>query len=444
MSSSVSSGPSVSTKPSGDGQRRHPHFGVNAALDRVAKRVPTRAPSGARVYAPERWLVRRLLQAIGNPPVHFVLWDGQAISGADGPPIARVLIRDRPTFLKLIADADFHFGDAYAAGRIDVEGDLLGLLEYVYRAESNRWRPPGRLRAAVASWLARVESNTLAGSRSHIQHHYDIGNDFYELWLDKNLVYTCAYFPSPEMTLEAAQSAKMDLICRKLWLRPAETVVEAGCGWGGLARHMARNFGVSVKAYNVSHEQVEYARARARAEGLDRQVEFIEDDYRNVAGQFDAFVSIGMLEHVGFDHYRRLGGVIDRCLKPGGRGIVHSIGRDWPGPVNRWIERRIFPGAQLPSLRQMTEVFEPWKLSILDVENLRLHYAETLKHWLVRFDAARDRVTAMFDEPFVRAWRLYLIGSIAGFTTGTLQLFQILFTRNAMNEIPWSRQRMLG
>ena len=439
MSSSVSSGPPISSKLP---ESRDPHrgrcSGIGVPVDRIVK--PSHA--AGHVYALDRWLAGQLWEAIGDPAVHFVLWDGREVPEGNSSPVARVVVHDRPTLLKLVVGADLHFGDAYSAGRIDVEGDLLALLESIFRADSARWKPPGRVRAALATWQRQQQSNTVAGSRSNIHHHYDIGNEFYQLWLDKQMLYTCAYFPSPETTLEEAQVAKMDLICRKLWLRPGETVVEAGCGWGALACHMAGNYGVLVKAYNVSHEQIEYARARARAEGLASRVEFIEDDYRNIAGQFDAFVSIGMLEHVGVEHYQELGGVIHRCLRPDGRGMIHTIGRDFPDRLNRWIERRIFPGANPPSLCEMMEVFEPWRLSVLDVENLRLHYAQTIRHWLARFEAAADRVAAMFDESLVRAWRLYLIGSIAAFTCGTLQLFQVLFARNAMNQIPWTRDRL--
>ena len=342
--------------------------------------------------------------------------------------------------LKLVWHAELQFGDAYSAGRLEVEGNLLALLEAIYQCEKKtRPGPLGKLRARCRR---RTHSNTLRGSRANIHHHYDIRDDFYRLWLDKEMVYTCAYFASPTATLEEAQLAKLEYVCRKLWLKPGDTVVEAGCGWGALALYMAKHYGVAVQSYNVSHEQIQYAQRRARSEGLDDRVRFIEDDYRNIRGQFDAFVSVGMLEHVGLDHYDELSATIDRCLSPVGRGLIHSIGRDHPGPINPWIERRIFPGAQPPSLHEMMDLFEPRGFSVLDVENLRLHYADTLHHWLARFDAAADRVAEMFDQDFVRAWRLYLIGSLAGFTTGTLQLFQIVMARPGMNEIPRTRARL--
>jgi cyclopropane-fatty-acyl-phospholipid synthase len=233
----------------------------------------------------------------------------------------------------------------------------------------------------------------------------------------------------------------MDLVCRKLRLTPGERVVEAGCGWGSLALFMARHHGVSVRAFNLSAEQVAYARERARLEGLENLVEFVEDDYRNVTGQYDVFVSVGMLEHVGRTDYPTLGRVIDRSLGEHGRGLLHFIGRNRPAPLNPWIRRRIFPGAYPPTLREVFEdILEPRALSVLDVDNLRLHYAKTLEHWGQRFEASTDEVGAMFDEPFVRAWRLYLAGSQAAFSTGWMQLFQVLFARGSTNAIPWTRQ----
>ncbi len=251
--------------------------------------------------------------------------------------------------------------------------------------------------------------------------------------------YTCAYFPDPAMSLEEAQLAKLHHVCRKLQLKPGDRVVEAGCGWGGLARFMAREYGVTVKAYNISREQVKYARERAAEEGLSGQVEYIEDDYRNIEGEFDVFVSVGMLEHVGTRDYRVLGDVIDRCLTPTGRALIHTIGRNQPGPMNAWIERRIFPGAYPPTLREMMDIFEPNRFSVLDVENLRLHYARTLEHWLQRYEQHVPEIEANLDAAFVRAWRLYLAGSIAAFTSGELQLFQVVFSRASNNLLPWSR-----
>lgn len=418
------------------------------------KAVPLSIPTGAdssavdidrpagssRVTGVDRWLARRMLQIMGEPTIDVVLWNGEQVAGSQVAPVARVRIRDRKALYKLLTHLDLHFGDLYAVGRIEVEGSLVTFLEIASRATHNTSQ------IGFLKQLTRVftgpRHNTLAGSRSNIHHHYDISNDFYEHWLDKEMQYTCAYFPDPEMTLEQAQIAKMDHVCRKLRLEPGDTVVEAGCGWGGLARHMARHYGARVKAYNISHEQVTYARERAKSEGLADRVEYIEDDYRNVSGKYDVFVSVGMLEHVGVDHYGELGEVIHRSLTDTGRGLIHTIGRNRAGRLNPWIEKRIFPGAHPPSLREMMDIFEPREFSVLDVENLRLHYAKTLEHWLDRYEKHIDQVTGMFDLDFIRTWRLYLSGSIAAFTTGSLQLFQITFARPMDNDIPWNRAHL--
>lgn len=211
---------------------------------------------------------------------------------------------------------------------------------------------------------------------------------------------------------------------------------------GALALHMAKHFGVRVKAYNISREQIGWARERADQEGLNQQVEFVHDDWRNIRGQFDTFVSVGMLEHIGVKNYPRLGNIIRDCMRPEGIGLIHSIGQIAPDPMNPWIERRIFPGAYTPTLGQMMDVFETANFSVLDVENLRLHYAETLRHWLQRFEDSREQVRVEFGEQFVRMWRMYLAGSVAAFDSGYLQLFQVVFAEGTSNEIPRTREHM--
>jgi cyclopropane-fatty-acyl-phospholipid synthase len=384
-------------------------------------------------------LLSRLLAFLGDPPLEFVLWTGESVRPAVvAEPVASLRIADRAALFGLLADPQVRFGESYSDGRITVDGDLVGVLEAVYRSGTNSTRRYSVLRRGV-EMMRRRRVNTLPGSRDNIHHHYDIGNKFYSLWLGKTMAYTCAYYPTPIAALDEAQVAKMDHVCRKMRLKPGESVVEAGCGWGSLAIHMAQNYGVKVRAFNISHEQVAFARERAQREGVGSSVEFVEDDYRNITGKYDAFVSVGMLEHVGVENYPGLGRVIQQCLGTVGRGLIHSIGRNRPAPMHPWIEKRIFPGAYPPSLGEMMQIFEPWNLSILDVENIRLHYARTLRHWMALYEGATDRVAEMFDEKFVRMWRLYLAGSIAGFTTGTLQLFQVLFAPGQNNDVPWTR-----
>jgi cyclopropane-fatty-acyl-phospholipid synthase len=349
-------------------------------------------------------------------------------------------MRDLHTLARVMLDPEVGFGEGWADERIRITGDLVEFLESIYTsADSPAWYSR-LLSALMNSWQA----NTLKGSRRNIRAHYDLGNDFYKLWLDRELVYTCAYFPSPSTTLEQAQIAKMDHVCRKVQLRRGEAVVEAGCGWGALALHMARNYGVRVRAFNISREQIEHARERARQEGLKHDVEFIDDDYRNASGKADAFVSVGMLEHVGRDHYRELGKVIRRVVGDRGRGLLHFIGRSKQAEFSRWIRKRIFPGAYAPSLSEALQVLEPFDYLVHDIEDLRPHYAKTLEHWLERFDKSAQTISSMYGANFERAWRLYLAGSMAGFRAGTLQLFQIVFSGRNFGRIPWTRAYLYG
>lgn len=389
------------------------------------------------------WLERRLAGALlrltGKFPLRVQVGRSEPVASAS-PAVASVKIRDAATLIKLLAYPDLNFGEGYIDGSIEVEGDLTELLEARARARLDRL---GSRRAVrIAALVDSTRANTLAGSRHNIHHHYDLGNEFYRLWLDDEMVYTCAYFPRPWATLEAAQLAKLDHVCRKLQLQRGDRLVEAGCGWGALALHAATRYGARVRAFNISREQLAFARYRAQALGVAGRCEFIEDDYRNLSGRYDAFVSVGMLEHVGREHYDELGRAIDRCLTDEGRGLIHSIGQNLPLPLNAWIEKRIFPGAYPPTLREIVSILEPVRCSVLDVENLRPHYALTIEHWLERFEANRERIAAMYDEAFVRAWRLYLSGSIAAFRAGTLQLFQVLFTRAGARSALWTREHL--
>lgn len=404
-------------------------------LDRTA---PQRSRSLSEL---ERRAITKFLNVIGDPPLRIALWDRDAISTSKSAPMATVHVRDRRTLYGLLTNSEIAAGEAYTEGRIEIEGDLPKTIELIFRGQRQ-----ARERSALArglGWLAmrRPRANTKIGSRHNIHQHYDIGNDFYKMWLDDQMQYTCAYFPSSDLTIEQAQVAKLDHICRKLRIKPGDTVVEAGCGWGSLALHIARRYGARVQAFNISHEQIVHARDQVKRAGLDDRVEYVEDDYRNIRHEYDVFVSVGMLEHVGPQNYQELGRVIDRCLKADGRGLIHSIVRNQPRMMNAWIEQRIFPGAYPPTLRQMMDILQPYNLSVLDIENLRLHYAATIEHWFERFQRSEVKVKDMFDEKFMRSWRLYLAGSIAAFKADSLQLLQVLFARGDY-EHPWSRDYM--
>lgn len=366
--------------------------------------------------------------------------DGESIAPPPSTqPVGRLRFIDRRAVWRVITDPMFQFPEMYSAGRVLIEGSIEDVLIEIYGAlKRTGYRATLPMRVVSAfRWPRRT---SLRAAKDNIHHHYDVGNEFYSWWLDERMAYTCAYFPRPDATLEEAQLAKFDHVCRKVRMRPGMAVVEAGCGWGGLALHMARHYGVTVKAYNISHEQIVFARERAQAEGLSDRVEFIEADWRTIHGTADVWMSVGMLEHVGAKNYSELGRLIHRVLRPGGRGLIHTIGQNEPRPASPWIERRIFPGGYPPALSEMMRIFESGGFSVLDVENLRLHYAQTLRHWLARYQQHEDRVRQLFDERFVRMWRFYLAGSIAAFVTGSYQLFQVVFNRDMDNDVALTRE----
>lgn len=412
-------------------------------LDFSDDAAPQASTSG-RASSLKKHLMKVFLRAMYPAPVAVELWDGEPLFEGEGEPEVTVRVKSHRAFWGLITNPDLNFGDYYSDGSVEVVGDLYRFIELASLYKPGAVSEDGTLSRLLAMLgKGRPRHNTLAGSRQNIHHHYDLSNEFYELWLDRDYMqYTCAYYPSADMSIEQSQAAKLHHVCRKLQLKEGDEVIEVGCGWGGLARFMAKEYGARVQAYNISHQQIKYARERAAAEGLEGRVEYIEDDYRNASGEYDVFVSIGMLEHVGVPNYPALGGMIDKCLRRDGRGLIHSIGRNRPRIMNRWIEKRIFPGAYPPTLKEMSAIFEPYDFSVLDVENLRLHYALTLEHWLDRFEQNLSRIRELFDDRFVRAWRLYLTGSIAAFRLGDLQLFQVVFNRGDSNNVPMSRKHL--
>jgi cyclopropane-fatty-acyl-phospholipid synthase len=428
--------------PSMRGESNHPRNGsANGSSHSSRPEQHAGAPSPHTPWAPsshrpcwklERNLLERVFRQSGHPKVFIELWDGTVV-GDPQTAVGQILIHNPTALRRLLWYPSLAFGECYSDGSLEIRGELIETLIEINRGLS-RVRPVNKPPRRFSSL-----SHSLSRSKSSVHHHYDIGNDFYKLWLDPRLVYTCAYYPTPEATLAQAQVAKLDYVCRKLRLKPGERVAEAGCGWGALAMHMAREYGVSVQAYNLSTEQIQHAREWAAAEGLSDRVQFIQDDYRHMTGEFDAFVSVGMLEHVGPECYRGMGELISRVLTPSGRGLIHSIGRNIARDLDPWTDKYIFPNAYPPSLREMMDIFEGSRLSVLDVENLRLHYARTCADWLANFERHADKVGAMFDERFVRMWRLYLASSSASFATGDLQLFQVVFARAQCNDLPITR-----
>jgi cyclopropane-fatty-acyl-phospholipid synthase len=312
-------------------------------------------------------------------------------------------------------------------------GRIWDFLELVGRnlvEGENKSLPFGISRALGFLLRTYHQLNPAHRSRRNVAHHYDLSGELYELFLDADRQYSCAYFARPDMTLEEAQTAKKRHIARKLMLCPGDTVLDIGCGWGGMALTLAEMADVQVLGVTLSQEQLAVARSRAEKAGVSERVRFELMDYRHVEGSFDRIVSVGMFEHVGAPHYREFFETVERLLKKDGVALLHTIGRnDPPGITSPFIRKYIFPGGYIPALSEVAQRIERTGLFMTDVEILRLHYAETLKHWRHRFLENWERAKEIYDERFCRMWEFYLAGSEMSFRYDTMVNFQIQLTR---------------
>jgi cyclopropane-fatty-acyl-phospholipid synthase len=347
-----------------------------------------------------------------------VTWpDGRTVRYGDGDAAhaAAITVRDAATARRVSLNPSLAFGEAWMDGGIDVAGgstlyELLDLL--MLNLAAGNTPPAMRWAEAFSAWFRRFQQrNHLDRSRRNVAHHYDLSGRLYSLFLDRDRQYSCAYFPTGAETLEEAQVAKKRHIAAKLCLtRPGLRVLDIGSGWGGLAITLASEFGADVTGVTLSEEQFRESNARAEAAGLSGRVRFLLQDYRTVAERFDRIVSVGMFEHVGIVQYDTFFSTVSRCLAEDGVALIHAIGRpDGPGITNAWLRKYIFPGGYSPALSEVLPGIERSGLRVLDIEILRLHYAETLRHWRERFARNRDAVAALYDERFCRMWEFYLV-----------------------------------
>jgi cyclopropane-fatty-acyl-phospholipid synthase len=351
-------------------------------------------------------------------------------SGRPGPEAA-VVLRGRGTMWRLLLNPKLSLGEAYVDGGLVPQGcsihDVLAVVLANLRSNPKSPLVAWLRRAAARIWRPVDQFNAAGRARRNVAHHYDLNGQLYSIFLDRDLQYSCAYFPKGTETLEEAQTAKKHHIAAKLCLdRPGLSVLDVGCGWGGMALTLARDYGATVTGITLSTEQMGAAKARAEAEGLADRVSFQLLDYRAVDRRFDRIVSVGMFEHVGVFHYRAFFDTVSRCLKPDGVALLHTIGQwDGPGINNPWISKYIFPGAYCPALSEVMPAIERSGLLTTDIEVLRLHYAETLRHWRRRFAASRDTIATLYDERFCRMFEFYLSSCELGFRTGSLAVFQV-------------------
>jgi cyclopropane-fatty-acyl-phospholipid synthase len=385
-------------------------------------------------------VIDRVAAQRGDMAFSVRLWNGERRTYGTGPEDVAVRLKDRRTALGLLANPSLRFGEAYVAGDIEVEGDLGALMELLLRVARGDLAPGPLHRgfAAVARWARR---NSPRRSRRHVAHHYDLGNDFFALWLGQTMAYSCAYFRHPSDDLDTAQEQKFRHLCEKLRLEPGQTLLDVGCGWGGLAAHAAAHHGVNVVGITLSEAQKRHAEAMIAARGLGSQVEIRLADYRELRPRrpFDRIVSVGMFEHVGQALIPAYMGATARLLAEGGVGVLHTIGRMAPAPIDPWIGTHVFPGAYFPSLGELAAAMGDRDLAIADVEAWRLHYALTLDRWSEAFEEHAPAVAAQYGERFVRMWRLYLRSSAAAFRVGNVTVWQIQFTRGANNDLPLTR-----
>ena len=370
---------------------------------------------------------------------------GEHVHGPGGEPNATIRLHDKKLYRTLFLNPELRAGEAYMDGTLTVDGSIRDLLEvFAYNRDGLRKHPAQKV---LKGWLKKIrryhQRNKTSASRKNVQHHYDLSNEFYRLFLDEDLQYSCGYWPRKGMTLEQAQLEKKAHIAAKLNLKAGDRVLDIGCGWGGMAIYLAQNYDVKVVGVTLSDEQHALGVERVKALGLEDKVDIRLQDYRHVEGPFNAVVSVGMFEHVGIAHYQEYFSKIRDVLTDDGCALIHSIGRKGgPGTTGAWIRKYIFPGGYSPALSETFVEIEKSGLWMTDCEILRLHYAETLLEWDNRFQANREKAVEMFDEKFARMWEFYLIVSEFSFRHGKHMNFQIQLSKE-VTALPMARDYMV-
>ena len=386
-------------------------------------------------------LLRRIVKA-----GELTLYDARGAAHRFGDPSrgpqVSIRLHDGALNRRLLFNPRLRLGEAYMDGSLTVEsGGIYDLLEILTRNLGNRtagWLDDGQEWLRML-WRGVSQANRPARARHNVAHHYDLSGALYDLFLDSDRQYSCAYFPEPGSDLERAQLAKKRHIAAKLLLEPGQEVLDIGSGWGGLALYLAETGRVRVTGITLSEEQLAHARARVRAEGLEQSVRFALRDYRQQSGRFDRIVSVGMFEHVGLPNYPAFFRKLAELLSDDGVALIHSIAqRDPPSPTNPWLQRYIFPGGYTPSLSEILPAIEAAGLWVTDIEILRLHYAETLRCWRQRFLENWDRAAGLYDERFCRMWEFYLAGSEVAFRYQGQMVAQIQVAKT-IDKVPLRR-----
>ncbi len=365
------------------------------------------------------------------------LWNGSSKIYGDGNPKFKIIFNEPIPKADIIKDPSLAFGEGYMTKKIDIDGNIEDVIESLYKNKDSF------LGNDKFSRLVKAVKNNLKNSRENIQYHYDIGNDFYKLWLDDTMTYSCGYFKSKDDSLTEAQINKVEHILKKLNLKEGETLLDIGCGWGTLIIAAAKIYKVKSTGITLSSAQYEKVKERIENEGLNDLVQVKLMDYREMKDEkFDKVVSVGMLEHVGKDHLCEYFSSVNHLLNDKGISLVHCITNTSDEGTNSWINKYIFPGGYVPSIQELVADMCKENFNIIDVENLRMHYAKTLECWYSNFKSSLSEIKKMKDETFIRMWALYLNACAASFKSGNINLHQFLFSKGVNNDIPWTREYM--
>lgn len=373
-------------------------------------------------------------------------WDGSELSFGREAPAFVIHFKIPDIMDAILGDLSIGFGEAYARGDIEVDGDLGEVMSLAYKKDLfSKFLPAQKARLY---WLNLKSKASLKQTKKDVQAHYDKGNSFYRLWLDKGLNYSCAYFSSNDDSLEQAQLQKIHHTLHKLRLRPGQRLLDIGCGWGSLVIEAARNYGVRTVGLTIAENQYELGCRRIDKEGLSGKAKIRLQDYREVPdeehGTYDRIVSIGMFEHVGKENIPVFFEKVAKLLRPRGLLLLHTIARLKPEPVDSWIRKYIFPGGYIPALCEVIEAAQDVGLGFSDLEDLRLHYDLTLGRWIERFEVNVSQIRRMMGEQFVRMWRLYLHGSQRSFRHDILHVFQLLYSIGCREDWPLIRDNPIA
>ena len=379
-------------------------------------------------------LYKTILKNAFFVPFKIRFWDGEIIKYGEGESEFTFIINNPIPLTEIQKDPSMALGDAYMSNAIDLDGNLQKVIEYLYNNSKSFLHGP---------IINKIFSNNRKKSKDNVEYHYDIGNDFYRLWLDDSMTYSCGYFQSPDDTLNDAQKNKVDYILRKLNLENGQTLLDIGCGWGELILTAAKEYQVKSMGITLSSEQFLKVKERIKVEKLEDLVEVQLLDYRELKKRkFDRIVSVGMVEHVGKDCLHEYFSAVNKLLMPKGVSLLHSITSNSGVGIDTWIDKYVFPGGYLPTVEELTSNIRNEDFHLIDVESLRIHYAKTLEHWAKNFENALPEIMKIKDETFTRMWRLYLNGCAASFNCGNIDIHQLLFTKGVNNELPLTREYM--